>query len=157
SLRSALIFGLPAIICLGFSRRPLRLALGLTALLLGIMLPAWFNARPLCAARSFFGIHRVTARGEYHFLQHGATIHGCESFAPERRDEPLSYYSRGGPLGDILGALPPSLRQHVAIVGLGAGTVAAYGTRGQQWTFFEIDPVVEHIARNPEFFTYLSD
>ena len=45
----------------------------------------------------------------------------------------------------------------VAIVGLGAGTLAAYARPGQRWTFYEIDPLVERIARDPRFFTYLKD
>ena len=44
----------------------------------------------------------------------------------------------------------------VAIVGLGAGTLASYARPGQSWTFYEIDPVVERIARDPRFFTYLT-
>jgi spermidine synthase len=43
------------------------------------------------------------------------------------------------------------------VIGLGIGTLAAYATPGQRWTFFEIDPSVERIARDPRFFTYLAD
>ena len=45
----------------------------------------------------------------------------------------------------------------VAVVGLGAGSLAAYGTPGQRFTFYEIDPAVVRIARDPRFFTYLTD
>jgi SAM-dependent methyltransferase len=45
----------------------------------------------------------------------------------------------------------------VGIVGLGAGELAAQAEPGQRWTFFEIDPLVDRIARDPDRFTYLSD
>jgi spermidine synthase len=45
----------------------------------------------------------------------------------------------------------------VAIVGLGAGTLACYAMPGQRWTFYEIDPAVTRIANDPQFFTYLYD
>jgi protein-L-isoaspartate O-methyltransferase len=45
----------------------------------------------------------------------------------------------------------------VAVVGLGAGTMAAYAEKGQHWTFYEIDPPVERLARNTDYFTYVHD
>jgi hypothetical protein len=45
----------------------------------------------------------------------------------------------------------------VAVVGLGTGTAACYAVPGDQWTFYEIDPAVERIARNPRYFTFLQD
>jgi hypothetical protein len=45
----------------------------------------------------------------------------------------------------------------VAVVGLGAGSLACYHKSGQQWTFYEIDPSVERIARDPRYFTLLRD
>jgi hypothetical protein len=43
------------------------------------------------------------------------------------------------------------------VIGLGAGALAAYGRAGEQWTFFELDPAVERIARDTLLFTYLAD
>src|SRR3546814_7791694 len=45
----------------------------------------------------------------------------------------------------------------IGIGGLGAGTLACYRKPGQDWTIFEIDPVMVDIARDPEKFTFLSD
>ena len=45
----------------------------------------------------------------------------------------------------------------VGVLGLGAGTIAAYAEPGERFTFYEIDPAVERIARNPDYFTYLAD
>jgi spermidine synthase len=44
----------------------------------------------------------------------------------------------------------------VAVVGLGVGAMSSYSRASQNWTYFEIDPAVEHIARDPSFFTFLS-
>jgi hypothetical protein len=45
----------------------------------------------------------------------------------------------------------------VGVIGLGVGSLAAYGAKGQEYTFFEIDPAVEDIARNSTYFHYLDD
>ena len=46
---------------------------------------------------------------------------------------------------------------NVAIVGLGAGTLACYAEPGERWTFYEIDPVIQRIASDPHYFTFLAD
>lgn len=158
-LGSALGFGVPSLLCLMFIRRPVRLALGITAILIGTAVPLLHYSHIIYQTRSFFGTHQVIADtvGGYHLLKQGSTRHGVQSCDPERRREPLSYFGRSGPLGQILGALPDQLKHQVAVVGLGAGTVACYGEPGQEWTFYEIDPAVERIARDPRFFTFLAD
>jgi spermidine synthase len=85
-------------------------------------------------------------------------VHGEQSSRPERRREPLSYYQRPGPIGQVMQALAPRLNgAHIGVVGLGAGSMAAYAEPGQRWTFYEIDPAVARIARDPKAFTYLAD
>src|SRR6185437_9470115 len=59
-------------------------------------------------------------------------------------------------LGDVFARLP-ARRVNVGVIGLGAGGLAAYGRPGERWTFFELDPEVERIARDPRFFTYITD
>jgi spermidine synthase len=54
------------------------------------------------------------------------------------------------------GVEPPRSGRRVAVVGLGAGTLAAYAEPGDHWTFYEIDPTVARIAQDPSYFTYLS-
>ena len=111
------------------------------------------------AARTFFGVYRVRvdeARG-YRFMVHGTTLHGMQRLDAGRSDEPLSYFHRTGPIGQIFAALPQaSTASDVAVVGLGVGTLASYRAPSQHWTFYEIDPIVERIARNTSYFTYLS-
>jgi spermidine synthase len=115
----------------------------------------------LLQERTFFGRYKVMdypTGGGYHVLRHGSTLHGAQSLQPERRREPLTYYVERGPLGQIFFA--SILRQgerRVAVVGLGTGTTAAYAAEGEEWTFYEIDPGIERIARDTAFFTYLAD
>lgn len=143
-----------------FAQRPLRFALGLGAVMLASVLFAGSPDRTLLAERNFFGTLRVAAEAEdaAHWLRHGSTLHGRQYTDPARACEPLSYYHREGPLGSLFEAFnsKPDAARSVAVVGLGAGTTAAYSRAGQSWTFYEINPAVVRIARDPRLFTYLS-
>jgi hypothetical protein len=154
----AVMLGMPALVCFSFSRYPLRFGLGLAALLLAGILFDSGNGRQIYAERTFFGLHRVLSSADgFHNLVHGSTRHGLQSLDPALRQEPLGYYARSGPLGEIFGALDgrPGLR--VAGVGMGTATIACYARPDQYWTFYEIDPAVVRIASNPNLFSYLSD
>ncbi|MFL5686793.1 MAG: spermidine synthase [Chloroflexota bacterium] len=109
--------------------------------------------------RSFYGVYRVAApTPELHVLYSGTTIHGRETFLGSYAGEPLSYYHRAGPLGDVFASLQQEHRtMRVGAVGLGAGAIAAYGRPGDSYAFFEIDPTVVSIARDPASFTFLAD
>jgi spermidine synthase len=115
----------------------------------------------LLAERTFFGRYKVMEyehQGGFHVLRHGSTLHGAQSLVPERRRVPLTYYLRRGPLGQIFFAsVLKEGERRVAVVGLGTGTTAAYASPGEQWTFYEIDPGIERIARDTAYFTYLAD
>ena len=94
--------------------------------------------------------------GRYRALAHGTTLHGMEAIDPRRRSEPLSYYYRMGPVGQMFRDVPRATAgRRVAVVGLGIGTLASYATPGQQWTFYEIDPAVERIARDTRYFSFM--
>ncbi|HWA10536.1 MAG TPA: fused MFS/spermidine synthase [Opitutaceae bacterium] len=159
SLVLGVLFGLPAIICYFFSRRPLRFALGAGALLLAGSLLEREQGRLLYADRSFFGINRVTLdrTGKFHLLVHGVTLHGMQSLDPVRSHEPLTYYTRSGPAGQVLALYGADPRETLGLVGLGTGSLAALSTAGQSWTYYEIDPAVLRIARDEHFFTFLRD
>ena len=143
-----------------FAPRAARYGLGLGAVLLvGGFFPG-VHGRLLDRERSFFGIHRVTVDPTGHFRQivHGTCIHGCQSLDPALRREPLSYYHRAGPIGQVFTyGNEAGILKRVGIVGLGAGSLAAYGQPGQSITYFEIDPVVKRIAENERLFTFMSD
>ena len=148
---------LAAVVVFSFNRRPLRFALGLGALLLaGELAPQ--RSTELLAARSFFGVHRVERDPDgYHLLIHGSTVHGAQNLSPQHRLEPLTYYSREAPVGQLFAQLPARAGRSVAVIGLGSGTMTCYGRPGERWTYYEIDPLVERIARDRRYFSWLSD
>jgi hypothetical protein len=148
---------LAALLCFAARGRPLAMALLATA-----MLAASTNVtlRPeLARYRSFFGVHRIERddSDSLHFLVHGNTDHGAQFTDPQRRREPLIYYSRTGPAGQALAALRRSAPlDPVGVIGLGAGAMACLGAAGEHWTFFEVDPAIAATARDPRYFTYLA-
>jgi hypothetical protein len=159
-LSTAVLFGIPAIICFSFSRRPLRFALGVGAILWAGTFYLSGEGQVLYTERSFFGVHRVTRDrdNKYNLIVHGGIVHGQQSLDPKRRREPMAYYFRTGPIGQMFATFKGDYtKKNIAVVGLGAGGLAAYAQRGENWTFYEIDPVVEYIAREPAYFSYLQD
>jgi hypothetical protein len=111
-------------------------------------------------SRNFFGTLVATYDRETNIsrLVHGTTLHGTQDLATSStRLEPQSYYTATSGihrLFDVLAARPP---RTVGVTGLGAGTVAAFARPGQHWIFYEINPAVPRIARDPSYFTYLED
>jgi hypothetical protein len=103
--------------------------------------------------RTFYGSLSVKATATQHLLYDGTTLHGTQ-FLNSLSHDPTSYYARSGPLGDVFAS---RTFRDVAVVGLGAGTVAAYGEPGQTMTFYEINPAVVSVARDPHLFTYVAD
>jgi hypothetical protein len=125
--------------------------------LLGVLLLA-SQATSIHSERTFFGTLRVREidGGTQRVLMHGTTDHGRQNVRPDQRRVPLTYYSRSGPVGDIF-TLWRDGATDVGVIGLGVGTLAAYGRPGERYTFFELDPAVVDVARNPSYFTYLED
>jgi hypothetical protein len=115
----------------------------------------------LLSARSFFGVYRVREiddAGKREMIEtNGTTLHGVESLEPGERLIPLGYYSREGPFGRFFAALPPGSVRHVAVVGLGIGELGCYAQPGQDWMFYEIDPLVERVARDSRYFHLLAE
>ena len=144
-----------AILLLRFSERRVRFALGVAACLLVEQLVA--SGSTLATARSFFGVNRVrlVEDGTLRIFQHGTTVHGVESTTPGEETIPLGYYNRSGPFGRFFTALAGRDLRQVGIIGLGTGGLACYAKPGQTWTFHEIDPMVERIARDPRYFHFL--
>ena len=111
--------------------------------------------------RSYFGIYTIGENGEgasrARILIHGNTTHGIQLLDPSLADFPTSYYAPGSGIGIAMQAAPALFgpKARVGVVGLGAGTLACYARPGQDWRFYEIDPAVARIARNPKSFTFL--
>jgi len=115
-------------------------------------------------SRNFFGALRVREQefstGErYLRLQHGTTLHGLQFLAGDKVTTPTTYYTTSSGVGQALGALSLLGRPaRVGVIGLGVGTVAAYGRPGDGFTFFEIDPQVVALSTAPTpLFRYLRD
>lgn len=144
----------------GFAERPLRLSLGLAAVFLAVVAMGRTD-EVIAQERNFFGISRITQSddGKFNLLVHGTTLHGAQHLDADKRHIPLTYYHRGSPAGQVFSGLAASGRDlsQVGVVGLGVGTLACYREPGQSWTYYEIDPAIERIARNPDYFRYLSD
>ncbi|GAA5140162.1 spermidine synthase [Thalassotalea piscium] len=119
------------------------------------------------SARNFYGVlsvKDVEVNGEVERrLIDGTTSHGTQSLTPENRYVPLSYYrdktgiaiafSQLRLFKQVESTLPSQL--NVGLIGLGAGTLAAYGKTGDNFQFFELNPAV--ISSAQEYFTYLKD
>ncbi len=112
-------------------------------------------------ARNFYGVLRVRedkAQGLI-FLAHGATVHGVQCTTADRRAVPSGYYWPESGIGLILTSHPRyGHGMRVGVLGLGVGTLAAYGQPGDVYRFYEINPrVVELASGENGFFSYLSD
>lgn len=112
---------------------------------------------PETRARTFFGIYTVADTATDRRLTNGTTLHGVQSKARATRLRPTSYYALRSGAGYAFAAVPALFgdRARVGFVGLGSGTLACYARPGQDWTAFEIDPVMERIARRQ--FSYVRE
>ena len=157
SLGRLQLLGPAAVLALLVADRPVRLGLASAGLL---VVGSLFNDRGtevLHRDRSLFGAHHVERLGkDLTCLVHGNVLHGAQDHRPERRREPLTYYHRQGPCGEVFAALAGRIPGgRVGAVGLGVGSIAAYSAPGERWTFYEIDAAVERTARTQ--FTFLGD
>ncbi len=111
----------------------------------------------VASRRNFYGILRVSQQdggtGPIRILTHGRTIHGFQYLQEPRRAWPTAYYGPHSGVARALNALPGPRR--IAVIGLGAGTLAAWGRPGDTMRFYEINPDVEAIAST--WFFYLKD
>ncbi|MFO0688144.1 MAG: fused MFS/spermidine synthase [Myxococcota bacterium] len=116
---------------------------------------------PLLEERSFFGVLRVESitNGTHrqNALTHGTTMHGRQFVHPVGRRIPTAYYGAATGLGLAITSGDPEVRLRIGVIGLGIGTIAAYGRPGDLVRFYEIDPVVVRIARDSGYFHYLVD
>ncbi|HOX44301.1 MAG TPA: fused MFS/spermidine synthase [Myxococcota bacterium] len=151
-------------------RWPLRAAwaLGCLALIAALGLQPGESLRDVVwAERNFYGtlrvkrIHPGHPRYHAHDLFHGQILHGYQLQAPELRRVPTAYFSATSGLGLALQHHPARAEGRglrVGIIGLGVGTIAAWGQPGDVLRFYEIDPQVIALARGQGgWFTFLGD
>lgn len=113
--------------------------------------------------RSFFGVMRVATTqdplmgGDLHVLMHGTTLHGAQAVSPRFACGPTLYYATATPLGQA--ALQTQERHPdgavIGVVGQGSGAMAAYKRAEDRLTFFEIDPMVDRLSRDPRWFSFI--
>lgn len=142
-------------------------ALMFTAVVAAMTLSAHYIGRGYdwsLTERSFFGVMRVAATadpkmgGDIHVLMHGTTLHGAQARNPDFACAPTMYYAQTTPLGqaaELIQARGPGAV--IGIVGQGSGAMAAYKRASDQMSFFEIDPMVDRLSRDPQWFTFISD
>jgi hypothetical protein len=113
----------------------------------------------VASVRNFFGVLKVqeqTARGlTLRTLANGRVSHGAQFTDAGLRRDPCTYYTKSSGIGRLLAALPGGGKRRVGVVGLGAGTLAAYAEKGDEYRFYDIDPQV--VAFAEQYFTYFSD
>jgi len=119
------------------------------------------------AVRNFYGLLRVEDRvapgvvlvsgkssqlldpdPRYRDLINGTIEHGIQFLAADRRREPTTYYGPGSGIGLALKLAAKQGPVNAGFIGLGAGTLAAYGRAGDHYTFYEINPLVTEVANN---------
>lgn len=130
-------------------RRPERFAVAAAAI--AIYVAGDFGARSsvLDAKRSFFGVVRVIQQDDdFRVMTHGTTVHGHEF---RKTPYPIGYYYPTAPIAVVVALEPEG--SHIGVVGLGTGAIADLAKTGQKVDFYEIDPIVEPMARR--WFRYL--
>jgi hypothetical protein len=174
-LYHVLMYGVPAVLCYTFVERPVRFGLSVGALALAAAVCGVVANRVEFQDRSFFGVLKVerdpswkadvAEQLESVSLMHGTTLHGIQLRSPADpeadlrwRQQPMTYYHRTGPVGNVFGVYNTDPSRPFGVIGLGTGTMASYALPGQHVTFYDIDPVVRGISFDSDrFFTYTAD
>lgn len=145
---------------------PHLLVVAMSMYLVVVMLPSGVHRGN--AQRSYFGVYRViqSADGQFNVLQHGTTLHGAQRIRDKRGElvastTPATYYHPRGPMATavrVTSMLAATARYEpkIGVIGLGAGSLACHSSSGEEWRFFEIDPIVVSIANSSKF-TYLAN
>jgi hypothetical protein len=158
----AMVMLMPAAICAFLLRDR---ALLFTAILLMITLSAQWIARGYdwsYSERSFFGVMRVANApdprlgGDVHVLMHGTTLHGAQARDGQFDCVPTLYYAEATPIGQAATMVGRRGPARIGVVGQGSGAMATYKRTEDTMTFFEIDPMVDRLSRDLQWFSYIS-
>jgi SAM-dependent methyltransferase len=148
-------------------RRPLAVTgLLVTVACVAAFCLAWrvrnFTEGTIYIERNYYGVVRVKESQtnpadpdtRYRSLVHGSILHGEQWLSPKYRRSATTYYKTSSGIGRTLLAFEGKPIR-VGVIGLGAGTLAAYADADDAYTFYDIDPAVARVSR--AWFTYLSD
>ena len=115
----------------------------------------------LSQQRGFFGVVRISQvsddQGSQRMLTHGSTLHGTQYVDGPNSKLATTYFGKATAVGLALDSREPAEQTRVGVIGLGVGTLAAYGRTGDLMRFYEIDPAVINVARDSGDFSYLKD
>lgn len=144
----------------GWGQRLLWSTASALLLVLVFMLHTAYRRDTPLAIRNFYGSLRVRQTLSFpgaitRTLTNGAIQHGTQIFSPELRRTPTTYYAEDSGVGLALRMCCVGHARNIGVVGLGVGTIAAYGKPGDRIRFYEINPAVAPIAHN--LFTYIRD
>ncbi len=143
---------------------PVRIASGMLAAFVTVAVTLFANTfgdYALDSVRNFYGTLTVAETSRIHgqfrvfsrALFHGTTDHGEQVFREDVYNRPITYYSSTSGVGLAMTYCCGNAPRRVGVIGLGTGTMAAYGRPGDTIRFYEINPAVEPLART--YFTYL--
>ncbi|RZJ32559.1 MAG: spermidine synthase [Brevundimonas sp.] len=158
----SMVILVPAAICAFLVRDR---ALVFTGILLMIALTSQWIARGYdwsYSERSFFGVMRIAnvpdagMGGDVHVLMHGTTLHGAQAQEGQNQCAPTLYYNINTPIGQSALMVRGRGPMNVGVVGQGSGAMASYKRPEDRLTFFEIDPMVDRLSRDPRWFSFIS-
>ena len=145
----------------GWQQRLLWSAATISMLVLTIWLNIAYQRGTTVAVRNFYGALRVKQNFGFpgavlRTLTNGTIQHGTQIFGTDaQRKSPTTYYALDSGVGIALRICCQNQPRNIGVIGLGAGTIAAYGQPGDRIRFYEINPAVDPIARN--VFTYIRE
>jgi hypothetical protein len=158
------LFGFWAVVVFVFAKTNQRFAMFVSIVPLLFEL-AIVPRSSLATFRNFYGVVGVERVASMVAMKHGTTIHGAvfaEDLDPARQEKPrpLTYYSPEGGLAQSVLVKQAALAKAGAkgsygIVGLGIGTLACYSQPGETWKYFEINPIVVELAKDPKYFPFM--
>ena len=111
--------------------------------------------------RNFYGLLRVDQEGEpdeedsYRRLTHGVINHGEQMLHENHRHDPITNFCPQAGIGRAMSVRPAGVPRKIGVLGLGCGTLAAYGRAGDTFRIYEINPLVLKLAESE--FSYLRD
>jgi hypothetical protein len=162
TLYPTIAYGFLVLFCCGlvFLKKPFLFGIGIASVLLTVVVSKDLKQNVVHRERSFFGVLTVTrdVNGRFMNLSHGTTLHGMQWLNPINRFEPVAYYHKKGPAGQVFSEFKGrNKKSRIAVTGLGTGSLAAYAGPGQEVDFYEIDQTVKKISTNPAYFSFLSE
>jgi hypothetical protein len=151
--------------CVPFWRAPIPFAAIIASVLLANH--TLFEQPETVSVRSFFGVAKVVESpdGQLRILQHGSTMHGAQRIraadgAPVTgRPEQLLYYWDGSGIAQAFDAVRAQRQGPIryAVIGLGTGSLACRAEPQDAVDYYEIDPAIVRIARDPALFSFLAE